>query len=75
VTDIQAHPEPEFSRYQLSYTPSQAAAITGRSRTRIFQALQRKEITGRKDGKATLIEHSELLRWIHSLPTVGRQPS
>ena len=66
--------QPELIGGQLSYTPRQAAAATGRSRTRIFQALKNKEITGRRDGKATLIEASELLRWIRSMRVVGRQP-
>jgi excisionase family DNA binding protein len=66
---------PELISRQLSYTPRQAAAATGRTRTRIFQALRNKEITGRKDGRSTLIEASELLRWIRSMPAVGRQPS
>lgn len=58
----------------LSFTPAQAAAVTGRSRTRIFKALQNKELTGRKDGKATIIEAAELLRWVRAMPTIGRQP-
>jgi hypothetical protein len=59
---------------QLCYTPEQAGAATGRSRTRIFKAIQDKEITARKDGKATVIEASELLRWVRAMPTIGRNP-
>lgn len=58
----------------ISYTPEQAAAVTGRSRSRIFKAIQKKELTARKDGKATLLEDTELRRWVSSLPTIGRQP-
>ena len=57
---------------QISYTPEQAAAVTGRSRSRIFKAIKEEELTARKDGKATLLE--ELRRWVRSLPTIGRQP-
>lgn len=72
----QFEPQPEVAVVcsQLSYTPAQAAIVTGRSRTRIFEALKNKELSGRKDGKATLIEACELLRWIRSMPVVGRRP-
>jgi excisionase family DNA binding protein len=59
----------------ISYTPEQAAAVTGRSRSRIFKAIKDKELTARKDGKATLLEGDELRRWVRSLPTIGRQPA
>jgi excisionase family DNA binding protein len=58
----------------ISYTPEQAAAVTGRSRTRIFKAIKDGELTARKDGKATLLETDELRRWVRSMPIVGRQP-
>jgi excisionase family DNA binding protein len=58
----------------ISYTPEQAAAVTGRSRSRIFKAIKNAELTARKDGKATLLEDTELRRWVSSLPTIGRQP-
>ena len=57
----------------IAYTPSEAAAVTGRTRTRIFKAIKAGELTARNDGRATLIEHTELLRWVKSLPTIGRQ--
>ena len=59
----------------LAYGPADAAKATGRSRTRIYRALRAQELTGRKDGKATLIERTELQRWIASLPTIGRDPN
>jgi excisionase family DNA binding protein len=59
---------------QISYTPEQAAVVTGRSRSRIFKAIKDEELTARKDGKATLLEAEELRRWVRSLPTIGRQP-
>ena len=59
---------------QISYTPEQAAVVTGRSRSRIFKAIKDEELTARKDGKATLLEADELRRWVRSLPAIGRQP-
>ncbi len=59
----------------LAVTPDIAAEITGRTRTRIFLAIKDKELTARKDGKATVIETEELLRWLRSLPTRGREPT
>lgn len=59
----------------ISYTPEQAAAVTGRSRSRIFKAIKDGELTARKDGKATLLEGDELRRWVRSMPTIGRQPA
>ncbi len=57
----------------IAYTPEQAAAVTGRSRSRIFKAIKEGELTARKDGRATLLESDELRRWVRSLPTIGRQ--
>jgi hypothetical protein len=57
----------------ISYTPEQAAAATGRSRSRIFKAIKNKELTARKDGKATILEDNELRRWVRSFPAIGRQ--
>ena len=58
----------------LAYPPAQAAKVTGRSHTRIKKAIREKEITARKDGRATLIERAELQRWLAALPTIGRKP-
>lgn len=59
---------------RISYTPEEAANATGFSRTRIFNAIRDRELTARKDGRATVIEISELVRWVRSLPTRGRAP-
>jgi excisionase family DNA binding protein len=59
---------------RFSLTPEEAAESTGFSRTRIFQAIRKAELTARKDGKSTIIETDELLRWLRSLPTRGRCP-
>lgn len=65
-----SEPKPPLRR--IAYTPVEAAAATGRTRTRIFKAIKDKELTARKDGRATLIERDELARWVRSLPTIGR---
>jgi hypothetical protein len=59
---------------RISMTPEEASLATGFSRTRIFNAIRDGEITARKDGKATVIETVELVRWVRSLPTRGRAP-
>ena len=59
----------------ISYTPEGAAAATGRSRSRICKAIKDKELTARKDGKATIVEENELRRWIRTFPTIGRDSS
>jgi hypothetical protein len=58
----------------IALTPVKAAAVTGRTRTRIFAAIKNKELTAHKDGRATIIEVPELRRWIRSFPTTGRAP-
>jgi excisionase family DNA binding protein len=58
----------------LAYSPQQAARVVGRSHSRIKLAVRRKELMARKDGRATLLERAELMRWVAALPTVGRAP-
>ena len=65
-------PETTAQIGRISYTPSQAALATGRSRSRVFLAIKNGELSAKKDGRATLIEDSELRRWVQSLPTIGR---
>jgi uncharacterized membrane-anchored protein len=55
--------------------PDEAAEATGFSRTRIFSAIRDGELTARKDGKATVIEIAEIVRWVRSLPTRGKSSS
>jgi hypothetical protein len=64
---------PEAKLPRIAVTPDEAAIVTGRTRTRIFEALKNGEITGRKDGKAVIIEIGELERWVRSFPTRGRK--
>jgi len=60
---------------QISYSPVEAALATGRSRSRIFKAIKDRELTARKDGRATVLEAEELRRWVQSMPTIGRSQS
>ena len=59
---------------RIAMKPNEAAEATGFSRTRIFNAIRDGEITAHKDGKATIIEVAEIVRWVRSLPTRGRPP-
>jgi hypothetical protein len=57
----------------LAYPVEEAGTAAGVSRTRIFEAIRKNELTARKAGKATIIEVGELQRWVRSLPTRGVQ--
>jgi len=59
---------------RIAMKPDEAAEATGFSRTRIFNAIRDGEITAHKDGKATIIEVAEIVRWVRSLPTRGKLP-
>jgi hypothetical protein len=53
---------------RVSLTPDDAAIAAGVSRTRIFQAIRDGKLAARGDGKATIIEVEELVRYVRSLP-------
>lgn len=59
---------------RIALNPDEAATAAGVSRTRIFEAIRDGTLTARKSGKTTIIETSELLRWVRSLPVRGRAP-
>jgi hypothetical protein len=52
-----------------------APSLIGVSRTRIFNAVRKNDLTARKAGRSTIIELEELRRWVKSLPTKGRANS
>jgi hypothetical protein len=56
---------------RISLTPEEAALSTGFSRTRIFEAIRSGKLVARGEGKSTIIELTELTRWISSLPSKG----
>jgi hypothetical protein len=53
----------------LAYTISEAVKAAAISRTELYRAFGRGELTLRKRGKRSLILADELRRWIESLPT------
>jgi hypothetical protein len=59
---------------RIAMKPNEAAEATGFSRTRIFNAIRDGEMIARKDGKATIIEVAEIVRWVRSLPVRGKAP-
>src|ERR1700730_10757917 len=58
---------------RIAYPIEEAAVVAGVARTRMFEAVRMKKITARKAGRATIIEHDELVAYVRSLPTVGKQ--
>jgi len=58
---------------RIAFTPDSAARAVDRTRTRIFAAIRKGELAAFKDGKATLIEREELVRWIKTFPIVSRR--
>jgi hypothetical protein len=52
----------------LALSPDDAAVASGRTRTRIFEAINAGELQARKDGKAVIIEMPELMRWVKTFP-------
>jgi len=59
---------------RLAVPIKQAVEVSGRPRTRIFDALRSGELKGKKDGRATLIELDELRRWIKAMPDRAARP-
>lgn len=55
----------------LCYRPAEAAQLLRVSRARLYELLATGEIQARKLGAATLIERSELERYVASLPIKG----
>jgi hypothetical protein len=64
-----AYPQPP-----LAYPIEDVPARTGIPRTKVFDAIRKKELMARKAGRSTIIEHPELVRYIKTLPTKGRAP-
>ena len=56
----------------IAYQLAEAARIAGVSRTRLFEAARRRELTIRKAGRASIVTHEDLMAWIGSLPVRGR---
>jgi hypothetical protein len=60
---------------RIAYQLPEAARIAGVSRTRIFEAVRRQELTIRKAGRTSIVTHDDLLDWIRSLPVRGKSLS
>jgi hypothetical protein len=60
---------------RIAYSLPEAARLAGISRTRLFEAARKKELTIRKAGRSSLVMHDDLLTWIKSLPVKGRKPT
>jgi uncharacterized protein with von Willebrand factor type A (vWA) domain len=56
----------------VAYSLPDAARIAGVSRTRIFDAVRRRELTIRKAGRSSIVTHGDLIDWINSLPVKGK---
>lgn len=54
-------------------TITEACAQLNLGRTRLYSLISTGEIAARKAGKKTLIEKSELERWVSSLPSYQSQ--
>jgi excisionase family DNA binding protein len=57
---------------RIAYPIKEAAHVVGVSRTRIFEAVRKEELTVRKAGRVSIVTRDDLLAWIRSLPTRGR---
>jgi hypothetical protein len=60
--------EPVSTLAPIAIAIEEAPRIVGVSRTRIFEAIRRSELSARKAGRSTIIEVDELRRWVNSLP-------
>lgn len=53
----------------LALTMTEAAQVSGLSRTALYEALNRRELVARKSGRRTLIGYADLQAYLASLPT------
>jgi excisionase family DNA binding protein len=57
---------------RIAYPLTEAAHLVGVSRTRIFDAVRKRELTARKAGRVSLVTRDDLEAWIKTLPVKGR---
>ena len=60
-----------YSNEPLADSVAGAAKRLGISRSAIYLELQAGRLVGRKAGRRTLIENTEAVRWLTSLPVMG----
>jgi excisionase family DNA binding protein len=58
----------------LALTVVEAARLSGTSRSTIYEALQRRELEGKKLGRRTIILRDALEHYLASLPSFGAGP-
>lgn len=56
-------------QFPISLTIPNAVEASGMSRTAIYEALKRGDLTARKAGRRTLISFADLQNYMASLPT------
>lgn len=56
---------------QLAYRPTEAAEMLGVKRWTVFELIRSGQLEARKLGGATIILHSELERFVSTLPYAG----
>ncbi|MFN3725995.1 MAG: helix-turn-helix domain-containing protein [Allosphingosinicella sp.] len=59
----------------MAVSVNEAAKIVGTSRTALYEALQRKELSAKKNGRRTVILREELKRYLENLPEYGLSPT
>ena len=59
----------------LALSVAEAARISGSSRSKLYEALQRRELRGKKLGRRTIILREALASYLASLPNFGDDPS
>ena len=62
-----------MSTILLAYTVAEAVRAAAVSRTELYRAARRGDLTFRKRGKRTLILATELVRWLETLPASTTQ--
>jgi excisionase family DNA binding protein len=58
----------------LAHSVSEACSIACVGRTSLYEAIRCGALRAVKHGRRTLILHHDLVRWVHSLPSVTVRP-
>jgi excisionase family DNA binding protein len=56
----------------IAYPIDEVPSVAGVTRTQVLEAIRARELMARKRGRRTLIEASELRRWISTFPMRGK---